>query len=126
MNADAVLAMVFKSEVGYGVCCDPIFQDTPMRSPSALFILGFAAAGLLASSPAHAYNRRYCMIGNGYSAPGYCAYDTYAQCQASASGFAAYCNVNPRYTFAQPGSRHKHRDGWNLSPFLFGNGGPLQ
>ncbi len=99
-----------------------------MRLPSALFVLGVTAlAGIIASSPAHAYDRRFCMIGNGYTFPGYCAYDTYASCMASASGFAAYCNANPRYTFDQrAGVRRKHRDGWNLSPFLFGPRGVLQ
>ncbi len=99
-----------------------------MRLRSAFFLFGFAAmAGIVASSPAHAYDRRFCMIGNGYGFPGYCAYDTYASCMASASGLAGYCNVNPSYTFdQQAGVRRKHRDGWNLSPFLFGRQGVLQ
>lgn len=98
-----------------------------MRLPSTLAVLGFTAiAGIIASSPAHAYDRRYCMIGNGYNFPGYCAYDTYASCMASASGFAAYCNVNPRFSFDPQANQRKPRDGLNLSPLLFGQQGLLR
>lgn len=98
-----------------------------MRLQPALLALGFTVmTGIVASSPAHAYDRRYCMIGNGFTFPGYCAYDTYASCMASASGFSAYCNVNPRFAFNPQAGDRKPKDGWNLSPFLFGNRGVLQ
>ncbi|HEY0219097.1 MAG TPA: DUF3551 domain-containing protein [Afipia sp.] len=98
-----------------------------MRLQLASYSLGVFVAGIIACSPAHAYDRRFCMIGNGYNFPGYCAYDTYASCTASAAGFAAYCNVNPRYAFGQQtGGSRRRGDGGNLSPLLFGPQGLLQ
>jgi Protein of unknown function (DUF3551) len=91
-----------------------------MRSSSALF-LAAVVLGTIACSPAHAYDRRICLIGGGYPYPGDCAYDNYAQCKATASGQEAYCDVNPRYLFEERAGIHrKHTDGWNLSPFVFG------
>jgi hypothetical protein len=38
---------------------------------------------------------RYCLHGDDYAAPGECGFSSYAQCQATASGRTAYCEVNP-------------------------------
>ncbi|HZC96433.1 MAG TPA: DUF3551 domain-containing protein [Bradyrhizobium sp.] len=36
----------------------------------------------------------YCIHGDEYAATGDCSFATYAQCQAAASGLAAYCEAN--------------------------------
>jgi hypothetical protein len=59
------------------------------------------AATLAGSGPAAAGDYPYCLRGGGYGYPGECSYNSYAQCQASASGRRAYCDVNPRVAFAQ-------------------------
>ena len=51
------------------------------------------------SAPAAAYDYPYCLQGRGVGIPGDCSYQTYAQCMASASGRALYCNINPRVAF---------------------------
>lgn len=78
-------------------------------------------ASMAANSPAQAYDRKFCLISEGYTYPGDCAYDTYAQCTATASGQQAYCDENPSYIIEQrAGIRRKHTDGFNLSPLIFG------
>ena len=59
------------------------------------------AATLAGPGPAAARDYPYCVHGGGYGYPGDCSYTSYAQCQASASGRLAYCDVNPRFAFAQ-------------------------
>jgi hypothetical protein len=54
------------------------------------------AATVTGSSPAAAYDYRYCLQGRGVGVPGDCSYSNYAQCMASASGRGLYCNINPR------------------------------
>ena len=69
-----------------------------------LAVLAVAAAGaatLAGSGPAAARDYPYCVRGAGYGYPGDCTYTSYAQCQASASGRRAYCDVNPRFAFGQ-------------------------
>jgi len=88
---------------------------------SILYVAAATLAGLIACSPAQAYDRRICLISEGYFYPGDCAYDTYAQCKAAASGQQAYCDENPSYIIEErAGIRRKHTDGWNLSPLIFG------
>jgi hypothetical protein len=58
-----------------------------------------AVASFAGSSPAAAYDYPYCLQGRGIGIPGECAYSTYAQCMASASGRALSCNINPRVAF---------------------------
>jgi hypothetical protein len=68
----------------------------------AILTLSAASAAMLAGpSPAAAYDYPYCLQGRGIGIPGECAYTSYAQCMASASGRALYCNINPRVAFAQ-------------------------
>jgi hypothetical protein len=38
---------------------------------------------------------RYCLHGDDYGFAGDCAFTSYQQCQATASGRTAYCEVNP-------------------------------
>jgi hypothetical protein len=56
---------------------------------------------LASSAPAAAYDYPWCVQGRGVGIPGDCAYETYAQCMASASGRALYCNINPRVAFGR-------------------------
>jgi Protein of unknown function (DUF3551) len=66
----------------------------------ALLALTAAGAGIVAgSAPAAAYDYPYCIQGRGVGIPGDCSYQTYAQCMATASGRAVYCNINPRVAF---------------------------
>ena len=51
--------------------------------------------------PALAYDYPYCLQGRTVGIPGECSYQTYAQCQASASGRGLYCNINPRVAFGR-------------------------
>jgi hypothetical protein len=56
---------------------------------------------LATSAPAAAYDYPWCLQGRNEGIPGDCSYQTYAQCQASASGRFAYCNINPRVAFGR-------------------------
>lgn len=77
----------------------------------AMLALSAAAAGALAgSSPAAAYDYPYCLQGRGIGIPGECAYSTYAQCMASASGRALSCNINPRVAFGQQRRARAYRE----------------
>lgn len=62
--------------------------------------LALAGASVLWSGPAAARDYRFCLVESRY-AFGQCYYDTYAQCQATASGRAAYCQLNPVFAFAE-------------------------
>jgi hypothetical protein len=59
-------------------------------------LLALATAGFCALVPniAAAYDHPYCLKGCNYSGAGECNYDSYAQCQAAASGIEAYCGPN--------------------------------
>ena len=59
---------------------------------------------------AAAYDYPYCLQGRGIGIPGECAYTSYAQCMASASGRALYCNVNPRVAFGEQRRMRVYRD----------------
>jgi Protein of unknown function (DUF3551) len=66
----------------------------------AMMALTAASVVMLASSaPAAAFDYPWCVQGRGVGIPGDCSYETYAQCMASASGRALYCNINPRVAF---------------------------
>jgi hypothetical protein len=69
-----------------------------------LALLVFSAAGaatIAGSGPAAAFDYPYCLQGRSTGIPGDCSYRSYGQCMASASGRAAYCNINPRVAFGQ-------------------------
>jgi hypothetical protein len=74
---------------------------------------GLLLAGLVEiSSPSFARNHvrtpvaaeqiqdRYCLQGRIWGYPGNCQFSTYEQCEATASGTYAYCEINPQYAFA--------------------------
>ena len=68
-----------------------------MRPILIALVAGTAAvAGVMTSTePASAQNRRWCT----QSRSGFpiCAYDTFEQCRAAASGTGAYCVENPEW-----------------------------
>jgi hypothetical protein len=65
------------------------------------FFAALAAAGLLlaTAAPAAAVGIRhpFCIQGDEYPALSNCSFDTYAQCQASASGRRLSCTANPYF-----------------------------
>jgi Protein of unknown function (DUF3551) len=71
------------------------------------FMFGLVTAGVVGlfsvatAAPAAAHDYAWCLQGPGVGIPGDCFYQSYAQCQASASGRYAYCNVNPRAAYAR-------------------------
>jgi hypothetical protein len=87
-------------------------EEIEMRN-AMLAILALSAATVATvagSSPAAAYDYPYCLQGRGIGTPGECSYSSYAQCMASASGRALYCNVNPRVAFGQQRRMRVYRD----------------
>jgi len=70
-----------------------------------LAVTAAGAATLGGSVPAAARDYPYCLTGGGYGYPGDCAYSSYAQCRASASGRRVDCNLNPRVAFREPRRR---------------------
>ncbi|QPF81870.1 DUF3551 domain-containing protein [Bradyrhizobium genosp. L] len=60
-----------------------------------------ALVGFAAPAAADPYDYPWCIQGRAEGYPGYCGYQTYQQCQASASGRDAYCGYNPRFAFSQ-------------------------
>ena len=68
---------------------------------AVMTVLAAGAASMAGSAPAAAYDYPYCVQGRGVGYPGDCSYQTYAQCQASASGRFATCGVNPYVAFGQ-------------------------
>ena len=77
----------------------------------ALLALSAAAVGTMAgASSAAAQDYPYCLQGRGIGIPGECAYTSYNQCMAAASGRALYCNINPRFAFAQQPRMRIYRD----------------
>jgi hypothetical protein len=80
----------------------------------ALLVLSAAGTATMAGSgPAAAYDYPYCLQGRGVGVPGDCSYQSYAQCMASASGRAAYCNVNPRVAFGLQRRGRPYRNYYN-------------
>jgi Protein of unknown function (DUF3551) len=82
-----------------------VFEEMNVMRKIAIAILALSAAGvatLASSGPASAYDYPWCVQGRGVGIPGDCSYQTYAQCQASASGRFATCNINPRVAFRRP------------------------
>jgi Protein of unknown function (DUF3551) len=69
------------------------------RSALALLALTLGASTMLSSTPANAYGVRhaFCIQGDEYPGLSTCTFDTYAQCQASASGRNLACIANPYF-----------------------------
>lgn len=83
-----------------------------MRISMAAVLASALAGWVWSALPAQARDYRYCLYEQDDTG-GDCYYSTYAQCQASASGRIAYCNINPMYNepTTPPRKRRKqHRD----------------
>jgi hypothetical protein len=66
----------------------------------ATLAVGSAACATIGSaSPAAAFDYPYCLQGKQTGIPGDCSYRSYQECQASASGRDAYCDVNPAFAY---------------------------
>jgi hypothetical protein len=66
-----------------------------------LAVLAAGAVAVIAITPDAARARDYpfCIKGGAYEGGvGDCSFDTYAQCQATASGRDSYCDANPFYS----------------------------
>ncbi|MBV9458312.1 MAG: DUF3551 domain-containing protein [Bradyrhizobium sp.] len=72
-----------------------------MRLIIPSFAIILSVATLAAFTEPAAAQDRYCLQGRGWGYPGNCAFATYAQCMATASGTDAGCGVNPRYAYAR-------------------------
>src|SRR5262245_56393326 len=62
-------------------------------------VLTVGSLGLIAAAPAQAVGTRhpFCLQGHDYPGLSYCTFDTYEQCQATASGRFLSCIANPYY-----------------------------
>ncbi len=81
-----------------------------MRMVTSVLLTVMAGAATFAGSAPAAADYPWCAQGRGVGIPGDCSYQTYAQCMASASGRALYCNINPRAAYGQqqPPRRGRH------------------
>ncbi|MET0675497.1 MAG: DUF3551 domain-containing protein [Bradyrhizobium sp.] len=70
-----------------------------MRRLLLAVLSALSIAGNLMPASAEAIQDRYCLQGRRSGYPGNCAFSTYAQCMATASGTADGCGVNPQYLF---------------------------
>jgi hypothetical protein len=63
-----------------------------------------STASMITTLPAAARDYPFCIKGCDFGAGrGDCSFTSYQQCQATASGRDAYCDVNPYYTaYAEP------------------------
>ena len=79
-----------------------------------LFLALAASATILATgvTPVAANDYRYCLHGDDYGFAGDCVFTSYQQCQATASGRTAYCEVSPYLASAAvptaPRKPHRH------------------
>ena len=65
---------------------------------AALAFMAFSGLCMPGAEPASAADFPWCIRGDNYeSVLGDCSFATYAQCQATASGRAAYCAENPYF-----------------------------
>ena len=78
---------------------------------AVLALSAAAVATVAGSAPAAAYDYPYCAQGRSVGIPGECAYTSYGQCMASASGRGLSCNINPRAALNQQPRRGRvYRD----------------
>jgi hypothetical protein len=72
-----------------------------------------AAAALAAlgsfgtSTSAFASEFPYCLQGRGVGYPGDCQYRNFAECEATASGRALSCGINPRFAYMQQHRKYR-------------------
>jgi hypothetical protein len=96
------VVVVFPSKEATRFSCFAKRRSIMRNAMLAVLALSAATvASVAGSTPAAAYDYPYCLQGRGIGVPGECAYATYDQCLASASGRALYCNINPRVAFGQ-------------------------
>ena len=84
-----------------------------MRYASSSLLLALSVAGLASMVTPAAAQDKYCLQGRSWGYPGNCAFSTYAQCRATASGTDSDCGINPRYAYGRQrgywgGSRYQH------------------
>ena len=82
-------------------------QNIRYAGLAALALVSADCAVIAGASPAAAFDYPYCLQGKQTGIPGECAYTSYAQCMASASGRDAYCAINPRVAFDRPMPRQR-------------------
>jgi hypothetical protein len=68
-------------------------EDAMLRILVALLMI--AAGGALNAAMARDYP--FCIMGCDFGGAGSCIFDSYAQCQAAASGRDAWCAANPTF-----------------------------
>jgi hypothetical protein len=79
------------------------------------FAIGAAVAIGMVPDAAQASDYPFCIKGGAYEGGlGDCSFNTYAQCQAAASGRDSYCDANPFYSsperrVVRPRSPHTHQ-----------------
>jgi Protein of unknown function (DUF3551) len=81
--------------------CEEIMEMLMRRLHNiAVVALVLGAATMFGNAPASAVGTRHPFCIQGYEYPGLsnCSFDTYAQCQATASGRFLYCMPNPFFT----------------------------
>jgi len=75
-----------------------------------LALLAAGTAAIVGSAPAAAYDYPWCVMGGELGYSGDCAYQTKAQCLASASGrWNLYCDINRRVLFEQQRQQQRGR-----------------
>jgi hypothetical protein len=70
-------------------------REHSMKHLVSASLLALVLSCTIGAAPARA--DRYCLQGDQWGYPGNCAFSTYHQCKASASGTRASCGVNPAY-----------------------------
>jgi hypothetical protein len=80
------------------VCTQQIVEEALMRNFVAAMLI-ISAYTLIGATPASAVGtgHAFCLQGHEYPGLSYCPFDTYAQCQASASGRNLACVANPYF-----------------------------
>lgn len=72
-----------------------------MTHPFQPLVFAASVVTLLSmAGPALAQDYQYCLQGRQWGYPGNCAFSTYSQCQAAASGTESGCGINPRFAYA--------------------------
>jgi hypothetical protein len=85
---------------------EPNMRQTIRHLLLATLAVGSAAfATIGGASPAAAFDYPYCLQGKQTGIPGDCSYRSYRECQASASGRDAYCNINPAFAYRRSPAR---------------------
>jgi hypothetical protein len=79
-----------------------------MSHKSSLALIAVAstlsvAASMAPAAAAEARQDRYCLQGRNSGYPGNCAFSSYEQCLATASGTDEGCGINPMTAYALPG-----------------------